>query len=222
MKLDPTTGRFLPTKPGEKTPKMLEVERRLGRTLEKDFHDYYVVRGFGQKRLANRWGVHRNNIFGTSTRGGRRSWVAMLGFDVRRHRPPRTAREHSDTKRCECCGESGVPLDQAHWIASADGGPAHKWNLLELCPNCHRKLHREDRLTEEKCRKVLLFRVCKAVFESGRDGRAKQDTLYNLAKAVITRTLPARYGEEQNLTSGSNEPSNAASVDGRNPVAPGR
>jgi hypothetical protein len=79
-----STGQFLPTPKGQKTPKMKEVERHLGRTLEEDFHEYHLEKGWGQKRIANRWGVPRNLIFSTSTRGGRRSWVTMLDLPVRR------------------------------------------------------------------------------------------------------------------------------------------
>jgi hypothetical protein len=41
---------------GVKTPRMLKVEARIGRTLEVDFADYYVEQGWGQKRLSKRWG----------------------------------------------------------------------------------------------------------------------------------------------------------------------
>jgi hypothetical protein len=201
MKLDPKTGRILPTKIGEKTEKMLEVERQIGRTLEEDFQDYYVTRGYGQKRLAQRWGVHRQNIFGTSTRDGRRSWVVMLKLDVRRHADAAPAGD-ADQKSCECCGESGVTLDQAHWIADTLGGPAHKWNLLDLCPNCHRKLDRHDERVEERCKRILLFRVCKTVIEGGGDREKQLTQLLKRATAVILRKTPeeesARLGATDN------------------------
>jgi hypothetical protein len=63
MNVDSHTGRFKATPAGVKTAKMLQVESKLGRTLEEDFEKYYVQEQWGQKRLANRWGVKRELIF---------------------------------------------------------------------------------------------------------------------------------------------------------------
>jgi hypothetical protein len=57
MQLDSKSGRFLPTPTGVKTPKMHEVEERLGKTLEKDLREKYHERGWGQKRISQSWGV---------------------------------------------------------------------------------------------------------------------------------------------------------------------
>jgi len=74
----------MPTPPGKKTPKMLEVEKKIGCSLEEDFNEYYIKKKWGQKRLAKKWRVGRNLIFGKNLRGGRRSWSQMLDFHVRR------------------------------------------------------------------------------------------------------------------------------------------
>jgi len=76
-------GRFKPIPQGRKTPKMLEVEKKLGCTLEEDFYKYYGDKKWGQKRLAKRWGVGRNLIFGKSLKGNRRSWTQMLNLPIR-------------------------------------------------------------------------------------------------------------------------------------------
>ncbi|GAH66950.1 unnamed protein product, partial [marine sediment metagenome] len=44
-------GRFMPTPLGRKTPKMLEVEKKLGCSLEEDFYEYYVNKKWGKKSL---------------------------------------------------------------------------------------------------------------------------------------------------------------------------
>ena len=101
------TGRFQLTPPGEKTPRMRQVEKTLGRTLEEDFQEYYVEKGWGQKRLAARWGVQRPTIFATNPRRGRRSWVQMLHLPVRRSdRTPRQ-QERGCESGCEICGKRG-------------------------------------------------------------------------------------------------------------------
>src|SRR5215472_2196456 len=63
---------------------MLEVEAMIGTTLEDDYRTQYLYGDLGQKRLANRWGVGRPLIFG-DLRGGRRSWIQMLGLPKKGH-----------------------------------------------------------------------------------------------------------------------------------------
>jgi hypothetical protein len=73
------TGAFQRTPEGQKTLKMLEVERRLGRTLEEDFHEYHLEKDWGQKRIAKRWGVLPNTAFVSRARNGFRCWAEILG-----------------------------------------------------------------------------------------------------------------------------------------------
>ena len=75
---------FKRTPDGEKTKRMLEVEGKIRTTLEDDYQTQYINGDLGQKRLANRWGVTRNQIFG-SHRDGRRSWIEMLGLPKKGH-----------------------------------------------------------------------------------------------------------------------------------------
>ena len=73
---------FKRTPDGVKTSRMLEVEKRINATLEDDYRAHYLDGGWGQKRLANRWGMARGQIFGV-LRGGRRNWVQMLGLPIK-------------------------------------------------------------------------------------------------------------------------------------------
>src|ERR1700758_3794409 len=92
---------FKRTPEGAKTERMLQVEQRIGRTLEEDYAENYLGGRLGQKRLANRWGVARNQIFGV-LRGGRRNWVQMLGLPAKGGSPQAVARERTSS-RCEIC-----------------------------------------------------------------------------------------------------------------------
>jgi hypothetical protein len=185
------TGQFLPTPPGQKTPKMREVEVRLGRTLEDDFREYYTDKGLGQKRLANRWGVQRNLIFGTNLRGARRSWATMLNLDVRRlNAESASGVSPSQSKlTCEICNAFETFLDGAHWISNRDGGGTQSYNILRLCPNCHRKLDRDDPTTTILAMETLLFREAKRIVETGRDTKAKRHELARVCEAIISRRI---------------------------------
>src|SRR5215813_7546878 len=80
---------FKRTPDGVKTKRMLEVEDKIGTTLEDDYINQYLYGDLGQKRLANRWEVGRALIFG-DLRGGRRSWIQMLGLPKREHASDKT------------------------------------------------------------------------------------------------------------------------------------
>lgn len=177
----------MPTPKGVKTPLMLEVEKKLGRTLEEDFEEFYTRKGWGQKRLANRWNVKRATIFGTSMRGGRRCWVDMLGLNARRTSDTGAQEKQRQTKSCELCGVQGVELDGAHWVADAAGGSSASYNILKLCPNCHRKLDRDDLEVVGACREVLLYREAKKLIETGKDTAAKRRRLVELSRAILHR-----------------------------------
>ena len=185
------TGRFLPTSKGQKTPKMLEVERRLGCSLEEDFKEYHIEKGWGQKRIANRWGVQRNLIFSTYKRGGFRCWAKMLNLPVRRlDQTTDLPIAVSNSKRvCEVCEEFERYLDEAHWISNRDGGGKQSFNILRLCPNCHRKLDRDDPATTKHAKEILLFREAKRIVETGRDSNTKRNELVRICEAIITRSV---------------------------------
>ena len=60
---------FKRTPDGVKTERMLEVEDHIGATLQDDYRARYLEGGWGQKRLANHWGVARNQVFGYCVEG---------------------------------------------------------------------------------------------------------------------------------------------------------
>ena len=65
---------------GQKTPKMLEIEKRIGRTLEEDYREHYTKKGWGQTRIAHRWRVPKVLIFSSGTaeairRRGQKDWA---------------------------------------------------------------------------------------------------------------------------------------------------
>jgi hypothetical protein len=182
------TTRFKPTPEGVKTAKMLEVEARIGRSLEEDYTQFYFnnhVRGHGQKALANRWGIARNQTFG-QLRGGRRNWVQMLGLPskgeaVLKYQPRRRA--------CEICGVHDTPIEAAHWIPARDGGSTRADNTLKLCPNCHQRLDRqEDPATIRRAREILLLRAAEAYLRSttSRD-ESVQRQFVGLCSRIIQR-----------------------------------
>lgn len=168
---------------------MLKVERKLGRTLEEDFEEFHIGKGWGQKRLANRWGVKRATIFNKALRGNRRCWAEMLALDVRRTADEQReeCEQREERQSCELCGVTGVALDGAHWVADAAGGSSASYNILKLCPNCHRKLDRDDIEVVGACREVLLFREAKKLIETGKDIPAKRRRLVELARAILHR-----------------------------------
>lgn len=182
---------FVRTPEGQKTPKMLEVEQRLGRTLEEDFREYHVEKGWGQIRIANRWGVRRNLVFCSNPRTRNRSWAEMLNLPVRRVEeqsdPPPP--EADNRVKCEVCEEHEEHFDGAHWISARAGGGTQSFNILRLCPNCHRKLDRDDPTTTERAKEVLLFREARRILETGRDSNAKQKELVKVCEAIVKRKV---------------------------------
>jgi len=168
---------------------MLKVEDKLSRTLEEDFREFYVEKGLGQKRIAQRWGTQRQTIFGTNKRGRRRSWVQMLDLPVRRDRESDDEIEQESASRlkCEVCGSAAQPLDDAHWVSARDGGSKESFNILRLCPNCHRLLDRDDAAKTKLAKEVLLFRVVKKIIETGLDTDAKRTRLAQACEGIINR-----------------------------------
>ena len=185
------TGAFQRTPEGQKTPKMLEIERRLGRTLEEDFREYHLEKGWGQKRISKKWGVLTNTVFVSRPRNGFRCWAEILNLPVRRT-DEQTSVDNTAADRtvtCEVCEEFETHLDRAHWISHENGGGTQSFNILLLCPNCHRKLDRDDPATTERAREILLFREAKRIVETGRDSTEQQKYLVKVCRAIVTRRI---------------------------------
>jgi hypothetical protein len=185
-----SNGQFKLTAKGEKTCAMREVEANLGRTLEEDFQEFYVEKGWGQKRIAQRWQTQRPTIFATNKHGGRRSWVQILALPVRRDggAVAEHQRKTVPRSRCEICGDGAPSLDNAHWISAREGGSTVSYNILRLCPNCHRRLDRDDPATMETAKEVLLFRVVKKIIETGPDTEAKRKKLMGVSECILNRS----------------------------------
>lgn len=182
------------TAPGQKTPRMLQVEAHLGRTLEEDYREFYLEKKLGQKRLADRWGVRRNMIFDSNKRNRCRSWVEMLGLLVRRLEEP-TLPTPRPRPACEACSENTVPLERAHWWEAKDRGPASPENIVLLCPNCHSKLDRQhDPALTERIRAILLHRAASKVLAKGctpEQFLLMCEQIINARKSVAQQGAPA-------------------------------
>lgn len=178
---------FQRTPEGKKTERMLQFENRIGRTLEEDYRKFYLEGGWGQKRLANRWGVGRNLIFGVH-RGSRRNWVDMLHLQ-RKGTTTSSRVAEKPPKGCEICAATDVVLESAHWISARNGGSARADNILRLCPNCHKKLDlMEDVSTIRHAREILLLRAATTFMQSTSDrGEDTQRRLLALCTSIIQR-----------------------------------
>jgi len=158
-----STTQFRPTPLGQKTERMKEVEQRLGRTLEEDYQELYWNQNWGQKRLADRWGVKRSTIFGKGLLPGRRGWVQMLNLETRTTDSDAGQPDASQWKasKCPLCDTGDIMLDSAHWIPREQGGPTEWWNIAEICPNCHRRLDSSDEQTTRKLRTHLISKAAR-------------------------------------------------------------
>lgn len=185
LNLDSKTGQFLPIPKGQKPPKMIEMEKKLGLDFKQDFYENYFNGELGQKRFAQRWGVSKNLIFANNLRGGRRSWVQIL--DLEKKITQIVDSHHiSHTPSCEICGEQ-VSLDAAHWKENTKGGSTKSNNILKLCPNCHRKLDRGDKDTIEKGREILLFRETQKIFNKKITERTSTELLDLCSRIILER-----------------------------------
>ncbi len=187
LNLDPKTGRFLPVSKGEKPPKMLYMEKVLGIKFEDDYNEKYLHGNIGQKLFARRWEVSKNLIFANNLRGGRRSWVQMLNLAKKSYRKLEQVKE--ENKGCEICGEKNIALDKAHWKENVEGGSSKSNNILNLCPNCHRRLDRNDIQTIEKGRSVLLFREVKRIFDNKITKDTPQELLSLCEHIILNRKI---------------------------------
>jgi 5-methylcytosine-specific restriction endonuclease McrA len=190
---------FKPTPNGEKTPRMLEVEARIGRTLEEDYREFFLKnrgrRGYGKKALANKWGVSRGLIWGPLG-PGRRCWVEMLKLERDTTATEQQSRRAS--RKCEICPTDDVALERAHWIPRSEGGSTRADNILKLCPNCHTRLDGGDPAILKRAQRVLLVRAADAELKSTtvRD-ETMQRRFYDLCVSILEgRAIPSLEVEE--------------------------
>ena len=184
-KLDKKTGRFLPITLGKKPQKMKDMEKVLHVKFEKDYKDFYLSEKMGQKLFARRWGASSKNlIFAKNLRGHRRSWVQMLDLPSRDKKflnnKPKIVGSY-----CELCGEKDCSLDKAHWVENAEKGSSKSFNILNLCPNCHRKLDRGDNLVTQNAKAILLTRETRKLINSEKDEKLLRQHLVELCEKIL-------------------------------------
>lgn len=185
--LDPVTGRFVPTPPGQKTEKMRQEETRLGVKFEDDYVEKVLKGDWGQKRFSKRWRVgNRSLIFGKS-HDGRRSWIQMLGLPSYRQQAA-IHRQRGDTTRCVRCGAADVSLERAHWIPRRDGGPASWWNLIDLCPTCHTRLDNDDKQVVCDIEELVLLKAVRRLLEEKNELVCRKQ-LAEICIAIVTRQV---------------------------------
>jgi 5-methylcytosine-specific restriction endonuclease McrA len=169
---------------------MLEIEKRLGRTLEEDYQEHYIKDEWGQKKIANRWRVPKGLIFFGNRRTNTPPWTERLGLPVRKQKQAVAPAVASQNRTgCEICGADRVIAQRAHWIAHKDGGSTQRFNIIRLCPNHHQLLDGGDPETTELARQILLSREAKRIIEAGTDSPEKQKELVRVSQAIITRRI---------------------------------
>ena len=139
VKRNTTTGRWISYEKGIKTERQKSLEEKLGHSLEEDWQIYYLGKEWGWRKMTQRWGLHRISLFGDGR--GRQGWVGHLGLKTRKE--DADASQIMKTKNpesCEICGESSAGVEESHYVRAKDGGPKDFFNILNLCPNCHKKL----------------------------------------------------------------------------------
>ena len=169
---------------------MLEIQNRLGCTLEEDYDRQYIKGDCSQRQLAYRWRHPRHLIFHSNHRGDRtQSWVSKLGLPKKPKHSAVSAVSHGAKSRCEICGNDEVKPHNAHWIANKHGGGTQRFNIIRLCPNHHQLLDKGDAATTARSQEILLFRESRRIIETGPDGSAKQKDLVRVCQAIITRSI---------------------------------
>jgi hypothetical protein len=176
---------FKPIPDGVKTPKMIEVEQRIGRVLEHDYSLSYLHGTMGQRRLASRWGVPRGVIFGPLA-GRRRSWVQRLRL-AKKAKPSVPEFHENAARGCEICRNTDVPPEAAHWIARRDGGASLPFNILKLCPNCHTLLDQGDEITTGRTCEILLWRAAESFVSRTERGAQVQRQFLQLCLSITRR-----------------------------------
>ena len=77
-------------------------------------------------------------------------------------------------------------MDRAHFVPRAAGGP-RGWNILQLCPNCHRLLDCGDPEKLQAAKEVLLKREAERILEGVHDEAEAKRRLLWIAERVIAR-----------------------------------
>ena len=84
-----------------------------------------------------------------------RSWGYQQGFNYG-YSSRRSAILHRDNYTCQCCGKKNCRLEVHHIIFRSNGGTDDERNLITLCEDCHKKIHKEEIVLNRKLKKMNL------------------------------------------------------------------
>ena len=84
-----------------------------------------------------------------------RSWGYQQGFNYG-YSSRRSTILHRDNYTCQCCGKKNCRLEVHHIIFRSNGGTDDERNLITLCEDCHKKIHKEEIVLNRKPKKMNL------------------------------------------------------------------
>ena len=82
-------------------------------------------------------------------------WGYQKGFNYG-YSSRREAILHRDNYTCQCCGKKNCRLEVHHIKFKSNGGTDDERNLITLCEDCHKKVHRGEIVLEKKPKKMSL------------------------------------------------------------------
>ena len=82
-------------------------------------------------------------------------WGYQKGFDYG-YSSRRKAVLHRDNYTCQCCGKKNCGLEVHHIIYRSNGGNNDETNLITLCKECHKKVHKGIIVIDKKPKKMNL------------------------------------------------------------------
>lgn len=84
-----------------------------------------------------------------------RHWGYQQGFNYG-YSSRREAILHRDNYTCQCCGKKNCRLEVHHIKFKSNDGTDDEENLITLCEDCHKKVHRGEIVLEKKPKKMNL------------------------------------------------------------------
>ena len=84
-----------------------------------------------------------------------RHWGYQKGFNYG-YSSRRSAILHRDNYTCQCCGKKNCRLEVHHIIFRSNGGTDDERNLITLCEDCHKKIHKGEIVLDRKPKKMNL------------------------------------------------------------------
>lgn len=190
MKRDEKTKQFKAIPINQKTEKILQMEKKLGVSFEEDYKVRYLDNPKrSQREFAKRWETNRGVIWKgnpkNSSRSRTPSWIERVGLkDIQIE--TYTSKYKQDS--CEICGENEVTIENAHWIPRTEKGNEKFYNIIKLCPNCHKKLdNKKDPIIIEKCRYTLFAKAMKKLVKEIETDEDKM-RMVSIAKQILNST----------------------------------